>query len=76
MWQSNSEEEKTKTFTAVGRVFFPLGQRAASLLVELIVEQSESGEILGGEDGPAEVQQRERDHNNSPAGRGHVVLHV
>uniref|UniRef100_A0AAQ4Q7R7 Protein ARV n=1 Tax=Gasterosteus aculeatus aculeatus TaxID=481459 RepID=A0AAQ4Q7R7_GASAC len=54
-WQSNSEEEKTKTFTAVGRVFFPLGQRAASLLVELIVEQSESGEILGGEDGPAEI---------------------
>jgi len=54
-WQSNSE--KGETFTAVGRVLFPLGQRAASLLVELIVEQSEGGEILRGEDGPAQVQQ-------------------
>lgn len=67
---------KNRDFTAVRRVFFPLGQRAAALLVELIVEQCEGGEILSGEYGPTQVQQRQSDHNNSPACRGHVGLHV
>lgn len=53
-WRSISEK---RDFTAFGRVFFPLGQRAASLFVELVVEQSESGEILGGEDSPTQIEQ-------------------
>lgn len=67
---------KKGDFTAVSRVLFPLGQRAASLLVELIVEQSQSGEILGGEHRPTQAEQRERYQSNGPASRGHVALHA
>lgn len=67
---------KKRDFTAVSRVLFPLGQRAASLFVELIVEQSEGGEILGGDNRPRQAEYRERYHNNGPVCRGHVGLHV
>lgn len=44
--------------------------------MELVVEQRQRGEMLGGRDEPAEAQQREQRHKKSPAGRGHVALHV
>lgn len=68
-WQSNS---KKRHFTAFRRILFPLGQRAASLLTKLVVKQGQGREILWGENGPAQVEQREGHHNNSPAGRVHV----
>lgn len=53
-WQSNSEKAD---FTAVSSVVLPFRQRAASLFVEVVVEQSESGEELGGENRPAQIQE-------------------
>lgn len=53
-WQSSRERQ---VFTAVRSEIFPLGQGAASLLVNPVVEQGEAGEVLGGDDSPAQVEQ-------------------
>lgn len=67
--------EKQRQFTAVGRVLLPVGQRAAALPVELVVEEGEGGEVLGADAGPAQVEHGQGDHNNSPvAGGGHDGL--
>ena len=60
-------------FTAVGGVLLPLGQRAAALPVELVVEQRQGGEVLGGDGGAAQAQQREDEHRGDPATGGHVA---
>lgn len=76
MGEDVARVELKLALTAVGRVLLPFRRRAAAMFVQFAVEESEGGEIFRGEDGLAQVEKRERQHDNRPAGRCHVVFHV